>query len=211
MSSETVEVMNQGAELPGSILRSAREEKGLTIEEMSAISNLTKQVIRSIEDDSYENLASLSFVRGYLKLYAKKLGVEEIVVLEPFDFWRNSGAADGDPEQSIKGFGDHSSAEEKSGGRKFNGLLVGAAIIGILVSAGTFLSYQEGSQEKAPVSENIQLEVSPAVTELAPTISPLLPTTEESALSVPALTPILEPLPESVTITPDDAQDNEEK
>ena len=35
--------------LPGSLLRKAREEKGLTIDEMSAISNLTKQVIRRID------------------------------------------------------------------------------------------------------------------------------------------------------------------
>ena len=64
--------------LPGSLLRKAREEKGLTIDEMSAISNLTKQVIRGIEADDYGQLAGLSFVRGYLKLYSKKLGVDEV-------------------------------------------------------------------------------------------------------------------------------------
>ena len=55
---------------------------------MSAISNLTKQTIRGIESDDYSELAGLSFVRGYLKLYAKKLGINEATVLEPFDRWK---------------------------------------------------------------------------------------------------------------------------
>ena len=65
MAKENTETtVNPSLGLPGSLLRQAREEKGLTIEEMSAISNLTKQVIRGIESDDYSELAGLSFVRG---------------------------------------------------------------------------------------------------------------------------------------------------
>ena len=67
MSTEKIEpTVNLISGLPGELLRQAREDKGLTIEEMSAISNLTKQVIRGIESDEYSGLAGLSFVRGYL-------------------------------------------------------------------------------------------------------------------------------------------------
>src|SRR6056300_1004382 len=83
--------------LPGSLLRKAREEKGLTIDEMSAISNLTKQVIRGIEADDYKQLAGLSFVRGYLKLYSKKLGVDEVEILDLFDRWK--AEQNGEPRQ----------------------------------------------------------------------------------------------------------------
>ena len=90
MSTEKIEpTVNPISGLPGELLRQAREDKGLTIEEMSAISNLTKQVIRGIESDEYSQLAGLSFVRGYLKLYAKKLGVDEALVLETFDRWKD--------------------------------------------------------------------------------------------------------------------------
>ena len=89
MSTEKIEpTVNPISGLPGELLRQAREDKGLTIEEMSAISNLTKQVIHGIESDEYSQLAGLSFVRGYLKLYAKKLGVDEALVLETFDRWK---------------------------------------------------------------------------------------------------------------------------
>ena len=99
MSSEKTEtIVTSSTGLPGSLLRQAREEKGLTIDEMSAISNLTKQTIRGIESDDYSELAGLSFVRGYLKLYAKKLGINEATVLEPFDRWKAEDS--GEPIQS---------------------------------------------------------------------------------------------------------------
>ena len=88
MSTEKIEpTVNPISGLPGALLRQAREDKGLTIEEMSAISNLTKQVIRGIESDEYSELAGLSFVRGYLKLYAKKLGVDEAYVQLETHVW----------------------------------------------------------------------------------------------------------------------------
>lgn len=74
--------------LPGARLKAAREAAGLSVEELSALSNLTKQVIRSLEQDHYQDLAGLGLVRGYLKLYARKVGLDEQVVLEPFDRWR---------------------------------------------------------------------------------------------------------------------------
>ena len=79
--------------ITGISFKASREDKGLTVDEMSAISNLTKQVIRRIESDDYADLAGLSFVRGYLKLYAKK-GVNEAAVLEPFDLWKAEQSGD---------------------------------------------------------------------------------------------------------------------
>ena len=70
------------------LLRQAREDKGLTIEEMSAISNFTKQVIRGIESDEYEDPSWSGASYVVISLYAKKLGVDETEVLETFDRWK---------------------------------------------------------------------------------------------------------------------------
>ena len=83
MSIENNEIkIGESVSLPGDLLKKAREDKGLSIDEMSAISNLSKQIIRGIESDNYSELAGLSFVRGYLKLYAKKLGINDDETLE---------------------------------------------------------------------------------------------------------------------------------
>ena len=143
MSSEKTEtIVTSSTGLPGSLLRQAREEKGLTIDEMSAISNLTKQTIRGIESDDYSELAGLSFVRGYLKLYAKKLGINEATVLEPFDRWKAEDS--GEPIQAAAARGRGSN--EPSSGPSKGTIAVAISVIFVLVIAGIVISYMESDE-----------------------------------------------------------------
>ena len=127
--------------LPGQVLKSAREEKGLTIAEMAAISNLTKQVIIGIEENNYDNLHGLSFVRGYLKLYAKKLGVDEAQVLEPFDVWK-SQAGEPQPAKAFSGFQEEG-AQSSNGPKAPNYAVYGAIIVLVLGFIGVSISIDD--------------------------------------------------------------------
>ena len=143
MSSEKTEtIVTSSTGLPGSLLRQAREEKGLTIDEMSAISNLTKQTIRGIESDDYSELAGLSFVRGYLKLYAKKLGINESTVLEPFDRWKAEDSGEPIQAAGAKGRGSN----EPSSGPSKGTIAVAISVIFVLVIAGIVISYMESDE-----------------------------------------------------------------
>ena len=145
MSKNTVETVERPpVELPGSLLRQAREEKGLTIEEMSAISNLTKQVIRGIESDDYADLAGLSFVRGYLKLYAKKLGVDESKVLDPFDLWK--AVQSGEQPSSLANVSQNS--EEITPGPSKKSLVAVSAVVVILLVSGIVISYMDANKQQ---------------------------------------------------------------
>lgn len=147
MSTDSPNTVSTQTNLPGAILKQAREAKGLTIEEMAAISNLTKQVIRGIETDSYDELAGLSFVRGYLKLYSKKLGVDESLVLDPFDAWKRELAGESPTDPHYKGFENHPA--DPSGNFAAKQLpWIGAGFLAVLVATGTYLSIQE---KTAPV------------------------------------------------------------
>ena len=148
MSTENTEITALSSiGLPGSLLRQAREEKGLTIDEMSAISNLTKQVIRGIESDDYADLAGLSFVRGYLKLYAKKLGVNEAAVLEPFDLWKAEQSGDAKHKATKSGMGD----QQPATGPGKPTMIFAAAVVVVLIAAGATLSYLESEQAESEV------------------------------------------------------------
>ena len=152
MSTEKTEITAiSSIGLPGSLLRQAREEKGLTVDEMSAISNLTKQVIRGIESDNYADLAGLSFVRGYLKLYAKKLGVTEATVLEPFDLWKAEQLGDAKHKATKSGIGD----EQPVAGPGKATMIFAGAIIVVLIAAGATLSYTESEQPESEVIATI--------------------------------------------------------
>ena len=143
--------------LPGSLLRKAREEKGLTIDEMSAISNLTKQVIRGIEADDYEQLAGLSFVRGYLKLYSKKLGVDEVEILDLFDRWK--AEQNGEPRQYANA---PQGISEPSSGPSQKTIIAASIVVIGLISAGGVISYLESIDSSPEVATVIETEQAPA-------------------------------------------------
>src|SRR6056300_568185 len=143
--------------LPGSLLRKEREEKGLTIDEMSAISNLTKQVIRGIEADDYEQLAGLSFVRGYLKLYSKKLGVDEVEILDLFDRWK--AEQNGEPRQYANA---PQGISEPSSGPSQKTIIAASIVVIRLISAGGVISYLESTASSPEVAAVIETEQAPA-------------------------------------------------
>lgn len=70
---------------PGEILKKAREAKGVTLEDMAAKLHLKSVAIANLEADDYDESISLTFTKGYLKLYAKHIGVDEGEVLSAFE------------------------------------------------------------------------------------------------------------------------------
>jgi cytoskeleton protein RodZ len=76
------EPVSQG---PGKILRQARERAKLSTQDIAEKIKLKRALIEDIELDNFDINISLTFVRGYLKLYAKHVHVEETEVLNAFE------------------------------------------------------------------------------------------------------------------------------
>lgn len=72
----------------GMILAEARAARDLTQDDVADQLNLSSRVIAAIESDDYAQLPGATFVRGYIRAYAKLVGVDEKSVLD--------GAADAD-------------------------------------------------------------------------------------------------------------------
>jgi cytoskeleton protein RodZ len=70
---------------PGQILRQARERAKLSTQDIADKMKLKRALIEDIELDNFDINISLTFVRGYLKLYAKHVHVEEAVILNAFE------------------------------------------------------------------------------------------------------------------------------
>jgi cytoskeleton protein RodZ len=70
---------------PGQILRQARERADLSCQDIADKIKLKKSLIEDIEQDNYDTNISLTYVRGYLKLYAKHVKVAESEVLSAFE------------------------------------------------------------------------------------------------------------------------------
>ncbi|WP_375055514.1 cytoskeleton protein RodZ [Zobellella sp. DQSA1] len=70
---------------PGALLREAREARGWTQAEVARRLNLRLAVIESIDSDQYKAGVAVTFLRGYVKAYAKVVGVNEQQALAAFD------------------------------------------------------------------------------------------------------------------------------
>ena len=70
---------------PGQILKLAREKVNLSSQDIADKMKLKKILIEDIEQDNYDINISLTFVRGYLKLYAKHVKVDESEILNAFE------------------------------------------------------------------------------------------------------------------------------
>ncbi len=66
---------------PGMILSAARAELKWDIADVAANLNLRVSVIEALEKDDYADLPGPTFVRGYLRAYARLLGIDESSVV----------------------------------------------------------------------------------------------------------------------------------
>ncbi len=78
---EAVSVSQQG---PGSLLARSRNNQGLNLSEVAARLHLTSAVVKSLEADDYERLPKPVFVKGYLRNYARLLGLNEEAVVADY-------------------------------------------------------------------------------------------------------------------------------
>jgi cytoskeletal protein RodZ len=65
----------------GSFLRHAREAKAMSVEEISRTTRVPSSSVERIESDRFDELPGEVFVRGFLKSYARALGVPPDEVL----------------------------------------------------------------------------------------------------------------------------------
>lgn len=70
---------------PGQILKLAREKAKLSSQDIADKMKLKKSLVEDIEQDNYDINISLTFIRGYLKLYAKHVKVDEIEIINAFE------------------------------------------------------------------------------------------------------------------------------
>ena len=70
---------------PGQRLRQGREHVNLSIEEVAARLHLDTRTVRCLEADQYEELPAPTFVRGYLRSYARLLNLAAQPIIDAFD------------------------------------------------------------------------------------------------------------------------------
>ncbi|MGF0239670.1 RodZ domain-containing protein [Rhodococcus sp. IEGM1300] len=70
---------------PGETLRQARESNGWSLAEVALKLNLTVNSLGNLEAGAFDKLPGHTFARGYIRAYAKLLGMDQTLLVQQFD------------------------------------------------------------------------------------------------------------------------------
>ena len=148
---------------PGETLRTAREGKGWTLAAVAQQLNLTERALARIEAGDFSQLPGHTFARGYVRAYAKLLGLDQNRLVQEFDQHTGTNAS---------GSSVNSLGRIEEPGRLSRNVMRFFGLALLLVLAGAaFYWWQERSmrQESAPAVtalERIEVESADGTTEV---------------------------------------------
>ena len=70
---------------PGVVLARARNSQGLSLAEVAEHLKITESYVRAIEESAFDTLPQAAFVRGYIRNYAKMVGLSGQQLVNDFD------------------------------------------------------------------------------------------------------------------------------
>lgn len=68
----------------GATLQSARERRGLSLEDVARRTKISVRVLRAIENNSFDTIPRGIFTRGYLRAYAREVGLDPTTTVDEF-------------------------------------------------------------------------------------------------------------------------------
>lgn len=142
----------------GATLRKAREELGVTFDDVEDETKIRKRYLVALEREDYRSLPSPMYARGFLKTYANYLGLDGEGLSQ--ELKRSSGGILEPRENSEMSSGRESFGERQRPRRGFNGssrsrrrvsliAAIGFAIAFVLIAIAAFELYGLGQDSRA--------------------------------------------------------------
>ncbi|MFO7594043.1 MAG: RodZ family helix-turn-helix domain-containing protein [Pseudomonadota bacterium] len=138
----------QAQQFPGKRLRAAREAAGLSLTDVAVQLRINERMIVALEEDNYDALPAATFASGYLRSYARILGLPEEEFVKPI-------GGTSEPPNIVSTIG----SKEQLNSRDLPVRLVTYLLIGVvLVSVVMWWYTQHGAPElTAAESQNDEL------------------------------------------------------
>jgi cytoskeletal protein RodZ len=138
----------------GNRLKEAREEKGLSLDQLQDLTKIQKRYLKGIEEGNYSMMPGKFYVRAFIKQYAEAVGLEPE---ELFDQYKNEIPSTYDDElpeqlsrvQSRKNITGNSSKILDL----LPKILIGVFVIGAIAAIWYFLQKNAGDEAKEPIQE----------------------------------------------------------
>ncbi len=195
--SEPLVVASPAPVTAGVALRTAREERGLSVADVAQIIRFSPRQIEALEADDYASLPGATAVRGFVRSYAKLLKIDAVPLLANLDPAVPAPEADVRPPTNM-GEAEQPSLIERVPPRA---IAAGFVLLVVGLAAFWFLTRPESASEPvatpAVVAPQTAVAV-PAATVVAPAVLPAEPS---SAAADAATPPAAASAPASATTT----------
>ncbi|MBU1140602.1 MAG: helix-turn-helix domain-containing protein [Proteobacteria bacterium] len=205
----------------GTFLRNHREQRGVSLDEATEVTKISKRVLEAIESDAYDSLPAETFSRGFYSMYATFLGLDSAEILARYLESRKQQPLSrrGQAKVSLKSSNQFSTFSEpasfsSASAMSFIAIAILIAIAAICWSLGwnpaTYISArlqslktvslpgQEQVTESTPWEDTSAKNAQPVAPALAPelpkvqfNLAPTSETTEQSVTSKPSPPPAL--------------------
>lgn len=154
---------------PGETLRQARESRSWSLQEVAARLNLTTTSLANLESGAFERLPGHTFARGYIRAYAKLLGMDQTPLVEAFDHFTGTNAQG----SAVHGLGRIEEPVRLS----HNILRIVSLLLLVLVIGGGFLWWQDqnasrGRDQAGTAMEHVEVESADGTTQIHPIDEP---------------------------------------
>lgn len=179
------------AESLGEVFQKAREAKGLTLDDAASKTRILPTYLKAVEENNYARLPDEVFTKGFVRSYARILGMDEAAIIKKFDESGGLFYAKRTERETLK-----QRLEEELRRKRINRNIV-IAIVGVAIIVLLVLIGQEREDPTLILGRR-----PPATRPQAPTTSPPpparllpVPTREAPKPASPAPVPAAPPVP----------------
>lgn len=154
---------------PGETLRQARENNGWTLAEVALKLNLTVSSLSNLEAGAFDKLPGHTFARGYIRAYAKLLGMDQAALVHEFDVYTGTDST---------GSSVHSLGRIEEPVRVSHTILrIVSLLLLLAVIGGGFLWWQDQTSMRAKdlvglTPEHVEVEGADGTTQIHPLNEP---------------------------------------
>ena len=180
---------------PGETLRQARENNGWTLAEVALKLNLTVSSLSNLETGAFDKLPGHTFARGYIRTYAKLLGMDQTSLVREFDLYTGTDA---------NGSSVHSLGRIEEPVRVSHTILrIVSLLLLFVVIGGGFIWWQDQTSMRAKdliglTPEHVEVEGADGTTQIHPLDEPEDQAVAESAIGEVLVAP--ETAPETTVL-----------
>jgi hypothetical protein len=146
----------------GEILRESREAKGVTLSQAEAVTRVRGKYLRALEEADWASLPEPLYVKGFLRSYARYLGLDPLSIMAQYDRLVSSPRTKPVVRPAVSPL--------RLGANAWTGLVIGLIVFGAF-AAGLIYLYRQYSASIVPPTPVAILDIpTPAPT---PTATPL--------------------------------------